>query len=401
MLSNSPIDVNENKIQGWPFLRLAFRPFFWLGALFSIVSVSVWALSFTGKIAFNPFGGSYFWHTHEMLFGFMAAIIVGFLLTAVQTWTRVPSIKGKSLGLLVVVWLSARILLAFPSSMPSYWIIAVDLLFLPLAAGFFSVPIIKARMWRNLIFTPILLLMAVLNGLIHAAATGAVQLSFIQISHVVVLLVSLVMCIIGGRVFPMFTANGTGTKRIPPIAWLEKLSIFSVAACVFAELGRFFLPAEMSGGLFFLAGTANLIRALRWRIWVTLKTPLVWPLHVSYWSICVGLIMLGLVKLQWFTGVSLAYHTITVGGAGLMILAMISRVSLGHTGRAIHVGKIMNTSFILMFAAFLSRVFAPLFISQYMTIILLTAGLWVLAYGAFVIIYCPVLFQPRVDGADG
>ncbi len=401
VLPSGHISSAEDTKQPIPFLRLAFRPLFWFGALFSVLSIGVWGLSLTGYIEFSPFGGSFFWHTHEMLFGFTVAIIAGFLLTAVQTWTGVPSIKGITLGILVFVWLSARILFAFPFSIPDYFITLLDLAFLPLTALFLAIPIVKGKNWRNLFFVPVLLVMATLNGLMHLSTQGIISISFVTVSHVMVLIIALIMCIMAGRVFPMFTANGTQTKRVDSLAWLEKLSVISVAASVLVTSQLLPLPSFIEASIYLIAGIFNLLRALRWRIWVTLKTPLVWSLHLSYWAVCVGLMMLGLEKLDLLDSASLAFHAITVGGAGLMIISMISRVSLGHTGRKIQVGKIMTLAFVFMVLTFIARVLAPLIVDSYNILILFACVLWVLAYGAFVVIFSPMLFFPRADGAKG
>ncbi len=384
-----------------PLFRLAFRPFFLLGAVFGIVSITLWALIYSGLITFSPYGGGYFWHVHEMLFGFTATIIVGFLLTAVQTWTGVSSIKGFPLMLLVTLWVSGRLLLLFPYANGEVLIATVDLLFLPFAAVALAIPIIKAKMWRNLFFIPILLLMASLNGLIHLAVMGKNSLSFMSISHIMLLLVTLVMCIMGGRVFPMFTANGTGTKRVELIAWIEKLSIVLVVLAVIATSGLLRLPQTIEASIYLSAGIVNFIRAVRWRIWVTLKTPLVWSLHLSYWAICIGLVMLSFVKFELTTNISAAYHAITVGGISFMILAMISRVSLGHTGRKIQVGKAMTAAFILMSFSFIVRVFLSGVWEGYHYLILFSAALWVLAMSIFVFKYTTILFSARIDGGRG
>ncbi len=358
----------------------------------------MWALSFTNNINFSPYGGGYFWHVHEMLFGFTVAIIAGFLLTAVQTWAGVPSIKGIPLAILVTVWLLARVLFLLPSLASPVLIVAVYLLFLPLAAIALSIPIIKAKLWRNLFFVPILLIMATLNLLSHLAMQGKVAVSFISIGHIMVLLVSLVMCVMGGRVFPMFTANGTRTPKVMPIAWLEKVSIVSVVLSILVTTNIVDVPSLLAAIIYLIAGIANLIRALRWKIWVAFSTPLVWSLHLSYWAIGIGFILLKLsLKFELLNNLSLAYHAITVGGIGFMILSMISRVSLGHTGRIIQVGKPMTLALIAIGLSFVVRVFMPLVSSQYHWAILISAGLWVLAYGLFVINYCTVLFKARIS----
>jgi len=384
-----------------PLFRLAFRPLFLLGGLFSIISVVLWSLMFSGKIQLEVYGGGYWWHIHEMLFGFVAAIICGFLLTAVQTWTKVPSIKGLPLIALTLVWLMARLLLLFPALVPSALIITIDMLFLPLAAAFLAYPILKVKLWRNLMFVPILLMMAVVNGAMHCAAAIPNTQYLIQASHIMVMLVTLVMCIMGGRVFPMFTANGTSTPKVLPLPWLEKLSIISVLLAIAVNLNLLPLDESIKGAIYLLAAITNGLRAYRWRIWVTFKTPLVWSLHISYWGIVIGFFMLALSELSQFVTKSQAIHAITVGGMGVMILAMISRVSLGHTGRKLVVNGAMVFAFIAISTAFLIRVFAPLFIDNYLNVLFAAAIAWAIAYGLFVIVYIPVLTKPRVDGFDG
>lgn len=381
-----------------PFLRMAFRPLFWLAALFGILSIAAWALSFTGNIAFFPYGGSFFWHTHEMLFGFTTAVIVGFLLTAVQSWTGVESINGLPLAVLITLWLLARLLLAFPSDDWLLITVALDLLFLPLSAIALAIPVVKSKMWKNLFFVPILLLMAVLNGLTHLSVAGILTLSTIHISNIMVLLVSLVMCIMGGRVFPMFTANGTGTRRVASIAWLEKLSIVSVVLSLLVTIHIIDTPDTFDAFIYLSAGALNFLRALRWRIWIAFSTPLVWSLHISYLAICIGFVMLSMVKFGLLENASLAIHAITVGGISFMILSMVSRVSLGHTGRIIQVGKLMVSAFILMGLSFVVRVFAPLVWNDYSAIILISAALWVIAYSLFLSNYTTILFTSGEKG---
>lgn len=385
----------------WPIFRLAFRPFFWLGSLFSVICVVLWLAHLNFGMAFSPMGGSYFWHIHEMLFGFVVAIIVGFLLTAVQTWTQVPSIKGWSLVALVVIWLFGRIAMLAPEHLPSYIIIGIDLLFLPLAAFYLSLPIIKAKMWRNLMFVPILLLMALLNGWMHFALTHPSPINFLSLAHTMIMLVVLVMCVMGGRVFPMFTANGTQTRRVANLPWLDRCAVLSVALCVPISLQLIASPSWLEAGVYLFAGLANMIRALRWRPWVTLSTSLVWSLHASYWAMALGLVLVGLSEINVFKSVSAAYHAITVGGMGIMILSMISRVSLGHTGRPIVATPLITLSLLLIVCSFVARILPSISLDNSHSLRILAGGLWVMAYGIFVVTYTPILFHPRADGQAG
>ncbi|MFT5675316.1 MAG: hypothetical protein ACI808_001247 [Paraglaciecola sp.] len=382
--------------QAMAFFEFAFRPFFLLASLFSIVALLVWNGLFTGSLSLNLYGGALWWHMHEMLFGFAAAIIVGFLLTAVQNWSGVRSLNGKGLMLLVAVWLLARILFFFPNTIPHWFIAFVDIAFLPISAAALAYPIIKAKLWRNMMFIPILLMMAITNATMHYSVATLNPLLTNTTSTAMVLLVTLVMCIMGGRVFPMFTANGTQTQRVNAIDWLEKIAIFSTFLAVLAGLKFIELPAMLIAAIFFVASAAHTLRVFRWKIWVTLKTPLVWSLHLSYWCIAVGLFMYGLSLITPSVTHSQAIHTLTVGAMATMILSMISRVSLGHTGRKIVVGKVMTFAFVAIMLAFIIRVFGSYWISNYSHVISIAVGLWAIGYGSFVALYFPILTKPRV-----
>jgi uncharacterized protein involved in response to NO len=382
------------------FLEFAFRPFFLLASLFSIIALLVWNGVLTGGLTLNLYGGALWWHMHEMLFGFAAAIIVGFLLTAVQNWTSVRSLNGMGLLVLVFVWLTARVLFFFPDSI-THWLIAiVDIAFLPLATIFLAYPIIKAKKWKNLIFIPILLMMTLVNITMHYAVASQDYQLISNVSTVMVLLVTLVMCIMGGRVFPMFTANGTRTARTTAIAWLENVVISSTLMAVLLTVLISFnvidLPSILIAAIFFVAAVANAVRAFRWKIWVTFKTPLVWSLHLSYWCIVIGLLMYGLSEITTVVTHSQAIHSLTVGGIGVMILSMISRVSLGHTGRNIVVGKVMTIALIALILAFISRVFVGYWVSNYSHALSMAVGFWVIGYGCFVVLYFPILTKPRM-----
>ena len=384
---------------GPSLFRLAFRPFFLLGALFSVICVLVWAAMFTGSVAVSPFGGMLWWHAHEMLFGFVAAIVVGFLLTAVQTWTGIAGIRGGYLLGLVLLWLSARIALLYPSNLPAVFITVLDVSFLPLAATVLAIPIVRIRQWRNVVFVPILLAMTFANGLFHVAVYRNDPGLQAMAANFMVMLVVLLMTVVAGRVVPMFTANGTGTERVQPLRWLEQLSPVLMLLAIPAAMGL--VPAEIAAVVLFVAAACQCLRVFRWRSWVTLSTPLVWSLHLSYWFIVIGLVLLGFSKLNTVINHSQALHALTVGAVGMMILAMISRVSLGHTGRQLKVGPAVFSAFVAMALAALLRVGGPLWLSDYSVVITGTAILWAIAYGLFVIRYLPVLVRPRPDGRPG
>jgi len=392
---------NSESPKGLAIFGLAFRPFFLLGALFSIIAVTLWVIALAGWVNFSPYGGGLWWHSHEMLFGFVSAIVVGFLLTAVQNWSGIPGVKGGPLIGLVILWLIARILLAVDSGIAPWILVVVDTAFMPVAAIFLAIPILKKKLYRNLFFIPLLLLMSAANFLMHLAMISGDYSLINTGSYAMVMLVTFLMCVMGGRVFPMFTANGTRTPKVEPIAWLEKLSILSMAVVALSFASGYNFSETYLAVITFVAAVTHFVRCLRWRFWVTLKTPLVWSLHVSYFSIPLGLLCLSLHYGFNLMSFSLALHVITVGAIGTMILAMISRVSLGHTGRLIVVGHLMAVAFAALAIAMISRSILPLFFDDYILLLLVSGGLWLTGFGIFVIQYFSVLTRPRIDGRPG
>lgn len=386
--------------QHWPIFRLAFRPLFLLGALFGIVSLTLWVF----MLSVHPlevYGGGLWWHTHEMLFGFAVAIISGFLLTAVQNWTQIPSVKGWPLAIMVMVWLLARISFFLPTVIPPIVIAIVDIAYLPIVAFWMAKLIIKAKLWRNIVFVPLLLLMTILNICMHACVLLQHMKWVIPITNTMVFAITLLMVIMAGRIFPMFTANGTLTKRVENIPTLEILSIVSMALVLITQSQWFSLNMWFDVSLPLVAMLIHAYRAIRWRPWVCVKTPLVWSLHLSYWFIPLGLLLLAISQFVPQVSHSQALHSFTIGGIGLMILSMISRVSLGHTGNKIIVGKTVSIAFLLLVASFLCRFIAPWLAGYYFVGLVGAVSCWVGAYGVFVVLYAGKLTKARDDGRPG
>ena len=384
------------KERNFALFDLAFRPLFLCGSIFSIVAIFIWAGIFSGHLHLNVFGGGLWWHIHEMLFGFVCAIIMGFLLTAVQNWTSQKSISHFPLLTLVLLWLSARLALLFPSVLPSWLISLLDISFLPTAAFFFVHPIIKAKLWRNLIFLPLLIALTLANVAMHYSVHIEDFSIILPASKTAVLVVAMIMSIMGGRVIPMFTANGTGTPKAKEINWLEKGALGSLLLVLIFNSGLISLPNMMNALLLFTAASFHYIRVIRWRFWITLRTPLVWSLHLSYSFIPTGLLFFGISQISDVISTSQAIHTITVGAMGMMILSMISRVTLGHTGRPIQVGRLMTSAFIIFFLATLVRIFGALFTDDNLLIIISSALFWAGAYALFVFKYAPILIKKRI-----
>ncbi len=223
------ITDNQQEQKITPILRLGFRPFFLFGSLFATVSILFWLLALKGIVVLEPLNGSLWWHSHEMLFGFSSAIIAGFLLTAVQTWTNIPSIKGGQLLALFGLWLTARVMIFFGSEDLVLLIMVLDIAFLPITAFLVGSWIVKIKQYRNLIFIPVLLLMATANFLTYLPSLGFDPSWTNKGLHSMTMLVTFLVAFLGGRVIPMFTANGTRTEKVAPLKWLE----FSTLASLF------------------------------------------------------------------------------------------------------------------------------------------------------------------------
>lgn len=401
MINLVDLDV-ESKIK--PVWRMAFRPFFLGGTIFSIVAMLVWLLALSGKITFNPYGGAFFWHMHEMLFGFVSAIVVGFLLTAVQTWTGQRSLNNIPLMLLFALWLLARLTLALAPELNKWLIAIIDISFYLVAAICFARLVILSKNYRNLFLVGILLLLAAANGLTHYS----VMVSNTDYSswgmQSAILLITMMMTVIGGRVIPMFTANGTKTPKAPPNPLLEKIvlgSLWVATILTVTNLNKF-ISSELLTALYCVAGISSAIRAIRWRPWVAVKAPIVWSLHSAYWFIPVGLLFHAMHFAGLEISTSTANHLLTAGAMGCLILAMISRVSLGHTGRELVLNPAVKYAYIAIVLAVLTRVLMGMLTPTFLISGYAVAGMfWIVSYGIFVACYWQILTSARIDKRPG
>lgn len=379
-----------------PFLSLAFRPLFLGGTLFAVFAMAWWIHYWLSPVNWQPYGGVVWWHGHEMLFGFGAAIVGGFLLTAVSSWTGVAALRGLPLLILVGVWLLGRLVITLGGGLTPGLVITADLLYTLMLAGAMAYPIIKVRQWRNLAFLPLLLVLALLNGVSHwGIASGNTALAM-QSLHATVLWFVLIIAFLGGRVIPAFTANSSGCQRAQPMRWLELVSIATILfTLVIAWAGFASLPAGLLFLVACLGAVTNAWRALRWGFQYSWGEPLLWSLHLAYAFIPLGFAALALYSLGWMANLSAALHSFTVGAMGGMILAMITRVTLGHTGRPLQPPRLIPLAYVAILLSALVRVVVPAaFPSLASWGIALAGGLWVLAYAAYLIGYTPMLVGP-------
>jgi uncharacterized protein involved in response to NO len=387
-----------------PLLRLGFRPFFLFGAVFAVISIFIWLLILQGKSDLIPLGGGYWWHLHEMIFGFASAIIAGFLLTAVQNWTGIPGVQNKSLLFLVILWLVARLTLLIPSLLGETITMILDISFLPAVALFLGKPIIKIKQYRNLFFVPLLILFTLINIEFYLALTSPESFSIQLSAYAGVMLITLLMSVMVGRVGPMFTANGTKTPKVISVPWLDKATNGSLAVITFYLLLHplYAINLQILGGLLISAAIFQGIRIARWRPWITINVPLLWSLHLAVIFISIGLFSIGLSYFIPKLISSHLWHILTIGGMGGLILAMISRVSLGHTGRTLQPPKTMSIAFLLVFISAIARSFLPMIMPEsIITIYQISAGVWYLSFGIFIFHYAPMLLKTRLDGRPG
>ncbi|TEW56686.1 NnrS family protein [Psychromonas sp. RZ22] len=394
------ISDNAKEQQLIPIFRLGFRPFFLAGTIFSVLSMLAWIFILTGKITLPSQIPPIIWHAHEMLFGFAGAIILGFLLTAVQNWTGFPGLKGKRLASLFALWLSARIaLFAFPVDL--FWLTFIlEVSWMPLAAMVLGQAVMSAKQWRNLFFVPLLFAMSLLNIVSLLALQSGEYFIAQQAIWSMFFLVLFIIAVMGGRVIPFFTAKGTATEKATVILGLEYLCLapllFLAILVWFPSLGAFAVPLAL------IAGIANLVRLLRWKPQLTLPVPLLWSLHLSYFLLSIGLVFYALGLLVPSVSSVSMIHLSAIGGIGGVILAMISRVSLGHTGRTLNPSKWMNIAFIATALSALTRVVLPYLMPDVPLMgYAISALLWCSAFMLFIIFYAKMLLSARIDKRPG
>lgn len=377
-----------------PFLGRGFRPFFFLGALYSVISLVLWGGFYAGYIVPPYFMiDAVSWHAHEMIYGFSMAIVAGFLLTAVANWTGGAPTRQMHLAGLCLLWLLGRVVMHFDFGLPAWAIIAVESAFIPALALSLAIPLIRSWNKRNFIFLTLL-------SVLFACDLWFLLTINMAALHAALMMILIMISLIGGRIIPAFTVaalrrKGIETYQTPQI----KMDVAALVSLVAVALCLVFAKGTPILGI--AAGVSCLIHGLRMRHYHTLKTfddPLVWILHAGYCWLVVGL---GLLALTGFgaLGVAAVIHALTAGAIGSMILGMICRVTLGHTGRDLKLGALSTLSFFAIQVTAIARVFGPIFMPDHMNEwIIGSAALWSLCFAAYLWVYTPMLFTARPDG---
>lgn len=383
-------------LEGWPLLRLGFRPFYLLTALLACLSVPVWVAAFLGYMPLHLPMPGLLWHGHEMLFGFAAGVVAGFLLTAVRAWTGLNTARGPLLAALALLWLAARV----AALCAPYAVFAVlDMLFLPTVAIVLLRVLLQAGNKRNIPLISLLLLMSVANLCFHLVQLQVVTLDPLHPLYAELALILMVVSVMTGRVVPMFTRNVTPGLVINTSRRFE-LGLLAVTAIALL-LWVCSAPALLVAAACAVAAILHAIRLFRWSPWRTLKRPILWVLHLSYAWFPIGFAMLAAAQLGWI-GQTFAVHALTVGVIGGLIIGMVTRTARGHTGRPLQASRGEIAAYALVLLATVIRAVVPTMAPQlYPRALEISATFWALAFAIYLVIYTPWLTRSRLDGKDG
>ena len=387
---------------GPPVLRLGFRPFFLAAGVFSILAMMIWMASFVFSVEFAFSGISpSLWHAHEMMFGYVMAVVAGFLLTAIKNWTGEEVLRGKALAFLFILWLVARLLPLTGFMIPVEIIAVVDVAFLFLLAVVCLRPVLKVKQYKQIGIVSKLFLLMLCNVVFYLGIMGVVaegvQWGLYSALYMIIALIFVMM----RRVMPMFIQNGVdGDVELKNRAWVDHSSLVLLVCLWISDV---FTEYDNLTAIF--AVLLTLLHTLRLTGWYTKKIwskSLVWVLVAAYASFILGF---ALKALSITSGISpfLSIHAFTAGGIGLLTIGMMSRVSLGHTGRNVfEPPAIVFWSFMILLMGVIVRVVFPLFnMDLYIYWIAISQVLWMLAFAIFVFVYAPMLLSARIDGRDG
>ncbi|MCM5557850.1 NnrS family protein [Pleomorphomonas sp. JP5] len=382
------------------FLSGAFRPFFMLAALWMAGSILLWVPLYMGHVELPTAFAPRDWHIHAMLFGGLPPIIAGFTLTAVSSWTGRPTLAGRPLAILALVWLVGRIAVSVSTLIGPTTAAVIDLAF-PLAlAAVLGREIVLAGNWRNLRVVGLILMLALADAGFHAeAAINGLAGVSIRAALSAVLMLILLM---GGRITPAFTRNwlkARGETRLP--VPFDRFDAAAMGVAGFAFVAWTIVPDGSGTALALgLAGLMTAARLTRWRGLATRREPLLLVLHVAIASIAVGFVVEALAIL-WPAVIdpAAALHLWTAGSVGLTVLGVMTRVSRGHTGRPLAADKLEVAIYALVSAGALVRMAAPYAGNAYYHLVACAGALWATAFLAFAIGYLRTLVGPRADKA--
>ncbi|MFZ5609097.1 MAG: NnrS family protein [Pseudomonadota bacterium] len=386
--------------QGPALLSHGFRPFFLAASGFSALAMALWLAGLWHGWPAADAVDMLSWHRHEMLFGYLGAVLAGFLMTAIPNWTGRLPVMGAPLAAFTLLWLAGRFaMLAAP--MGALAVTVIDAAFPALLALFAWREVISGGNWRNAPVCVLVTLFALADVISHVEAGFSNAMGFGERFGLAI--AALLIALIGGRIVPSFTLNWMKRENRAPLPAsfnrYDQLALVGLGLALALWAGA---PESAGAGiLLLLAGALHLGRLARWRGWRTLSEPLVAILHLGYAWLGLALVLMGLGAL-WpdVMAPSAALHALTVGAIGHMTVGVMTRASLGHTGHGLTAGPATIGLYTCLFIAALLRIAAPYLPMPFLIAISFAGFFWIAAFALFVVIYAPLLLAPR-RGADG
>ncbi len=380
--------------RGVALLSRGFRPFFLGAGVWAVVGMALWPAVFSGEVTIPTAFSAVDWHAHEMIFGYGGAVVAGFLLTAIPNWTGRLPVAGASLAALAALWAAGRIAVFASAPIGRVAAAAVDAGFFVLFAALVAREVVVGKNWRNLKVAALVLALGLVDVAFHVedARLGLAEVSIRASLGLVVMLILL----IGGRVTPSFTGNwiarmSAGARPVPfgrPDGVVLALSGFAFLAWVAEPEGI------VTGALALAAGAANLWRLSRWRGLAARNDALVLVLHAGYLLAALGFLAAGASALSpervpYAVGV----HIWAIGAIGIMTLAMMTRATLGHTGRALVASKATVFAYLCVLVALVARVAMAFVPSLVLPLMHFAACAWAVGFAAFLVAYGPMLMR--------
>jgi uncharacterized protein involved in response to NO len=386
-----------------PLWRRGFRPFFLAAGAYGGLVVLAWLAIWHGALPAPRWLAPAWWHGHEMVFGLVAAAIAGFLLTATPVWTGRPALVGRPLAGLFALWAAGRAAMWAAGALPAWVVALVDLAFLPALAAVLARTLWRSGQVRNYGVLGVVGTLALANAAVHAQALGLTSASAPRALRFAVDAIVLLIVVIGGRITPAFTSNALVRRgSVVPLRSRPHLDRAAVASVALVAIADLVAPRSVaSGALACAAGIAVALRLAGWQTRRTLGDPLVWSLHAGMTWVAIGLLLVGAGDLGGAIPARSGLHALGAGAMGSMILAVMTRVGLGHTGRPLVLPRGAVGAYALVHAGALLRVVAAALPPALATPLLLSGGLlWAGAFWLFAGVYAPILGRPRPDGGE-
>ena len=381
---------------------LGFRPFFLAAGIFSVISMTLWMANFSFGLSIPLEGlANFHWHAHEMIYGFTLAIISGFLLTAIKNWTGVQTIQYRPLLLLFSLWLGARLALLFGTK---FIVVAAifDLSFNLLLFLAMLQPILKVKQWKQVGIISKILLLGMFNLFFYLGLLGYLESGVHWGIYGGLFLLIAVVMNMGRRVMPFFIERGVGYPcQLKNSKFLDISSLVLFLALSIVEV--FIIDIHISSYIAAILFIVSAIRLYNWHTRGIWKSSLLWGLYGSFVFITLAFLLFAVIPYTSLISRSIALHTLTLGGISLITVSMMSRVTLGHTGRSVNEpSPLINVIQWMLLFAVVTRVVLPVVAPTMYTLwIIASQLLWIGGFGLFVWVNYPLLTRPRIDGAEG